>query len=293
MWEPENTSENLTRAPESAEGGVSALQGPQPDPDAHLPEDLRVPWGWADLLLLLGTFVVALVISSLAVGAGLTLVAGARGTDPQQLFSQPNVRTVVLVLQQTVTFALLFAYLFVRVRMAGATAFWRTLGWRGAPVGESTRPAIYLLSLFAGAVLAVLVQLASLLHRPETPPPIEQFFRTRESIFLTMGLAIGLAPLAEETVFRGFLYPVLARTFGIRAGVLLTGTLFGLSHAAQLWGAWWQIVLLVLVGLAFTTLRAVAGSVTPAYFAHLGYNGALFVHFYAATNGFRNLPAPL
>ncbi len=293
MWEPENTSENPSPAPDSAGRSISDLPMSPPDPDAQLPEDLRVPWGWADLLLLLAIFVVALVISSLVAGVGLTLVAGARGTDPQQFFRQPNVRTLVLVLQQTVTFALLFAYLFVRVRVAGATVFWRTLGWRGAPVGESMRPAFYLLSSFGGAALAILVQFASLLYRPETPPPIEQFFRTRESIFLTMGLAIGLAPLAEETIFRGFLYPVFARALGIRAGVLLTGTVFGMTHAAQLWGAWWQIVLLVLVGIAFTTLRAVAGSVTPAYFAHLGYNSALFVHFYVATNGFRNLPAPL
>ncbi len=289
MLEPESTS----ASPAPAEREASGPHVLPPDPYAHLPEDLRVPWGWLDLLGLLAVFVVAILVSSLAVGAGLALVASARNIDPQQFFSQTNVRTLVLALQQTMTFALLFAYLFVRIRAGGANAFWRTLGWRGVPLGEGPRPAIYLLSLFGGAVLAMLVQFASLLYRPETPPPIEQFFRTRESIFLTMGLAIGLAPLVEETIFRGFLYPVLARGLGIRAGVLLTGTLFGLTHAAQLWGAWWQILLLVLVGLAFTTLRAVAGSVTPAYFAHLGYNSMLFVHFYAATDGFRNLPAPL
>lgn len=289
MSEPENTS----ASPASAGGEASGPREPPPDRYVHLPEDLRVPWGWLDLLGLLATFVVAILVSSLAAGAGLALVASARNTDPQQFFSQPTVRTLVLALQQTMTFALLFTYLFIRLRAAGANAFWRTLGWRSIPLGEGSRSAIYLLSLFGGAALAMLVQFASLLYRPETPPPIEQFFRTRESIFLTMGLAIGLAPLVEETIFRGFLYPVLARGLGIYAGVLLTGTLFGLTHAAQLWGAWWQIFLLVLVGLAFTTLRAVAGSVTPAYFAHLGYNSTLFVHFYAATDGFRNLPAPL
>jgi membrane protease YdiL (CAAX protease family) len=82
-----------------------------------------------------------------------------------------------------------------------------------------------------------------------------------------------VAPLVEETVFRGFLYPVIARRLGIAAGVAITGTLFGLMHAAQLWGGWGQIALLILVGVVLTWVRARTGTVAASYFVHLGYNG--------------------
>jgi len=93
-------------------------------------------------------------------------------------------------------------------------------------------------------------------------------------------------------MFRGFLYPVLARKFGKPAGVLVVGTLFGLLHAAQLWGGWGQIFLLVLVGVFFTYVRARTGSTLASYLLHLGYNGFLLLGFYLATSGLKNLPPP-
>jgi hypothetical protein len=46
-------------------------------------------------------------------------------------------------------------------------------------------------------------------------------------------MSVLVAPLVEETVFRGFLYPVIARRLGIAAGIAITGTLFGLMHAGN------------------------------------------------------------
>jgi membrane protease YdiL (CAAX protease family) len=60
-------------------------------------------------------------------------------------------------------------------------------------------------------------------------------------------------------------------------------------HAQQLWGGWWQISLLVLVGLVFTTVRARSGSVIPSYLFHLGYNAIQFVGFFFSQQ-FHNLP---
>ena len=90
-------------------------------------------------------------------------------------------------------------------------------------------------------------------------------------LFAVLGVLV--APLVEETIFRGFLYPVIARRLGIAAGVAITGTLFGLMHAAQLWGGWGQIALLILVGIVLTWVRARTGTVAASYFVHLGYNG--------------------
>ncbi|HTQ86818.1 MAG TPA: CPBP family intramembrane glutamic endopeptidase, partial [Candidatus Solibacter sp.] len=91
-----------------------------------------------------------------------------------------------------------------------------------------------------------------------------------------------------ETVFRGYVYPVLARKFGIFAGILLTGILFGMVHVPQLWGGWGQIATLVAVGMALTATRAATHSVFASYLVHLGYNGFLFAGFFIPPVVFRH-----
>src|SRR4029077_2356659 len=109
--------------------------------------------------------------------------------------------------------------------------------------------------------------------------PSEELLQARVSILLFGVLGVLVAPLVEETVFRGFLYPVIARRLGIVAGIAIAGTLFGLMHAAQLWGGWGQIALLIFVGIVLTWLRARTGTVAASYFVHLGYNGLQLVGY--------------
>jgi hypothetical protein len=144
--------------------------------------------------------------------------------------------------------------------------------------------------VLGGVPLAILIQFLSALAQPEREVPMQVFFRDKQSVLLLTGMGILVAPLVEETLFRGFLYPVLARRWGAAGGVLFTGLLFGLMHAAQLWGAWAQVGLLVLVGFVFTAVRAWTKSVVPCYFLHLGYNAFLFVGFFIGTRGLQNLP---
>ena len=114
----------------------------------------------------------------------------------------------------------------------------------------------------------------------------------RSSIAAGLLLAVGIlpAPAVEETIFRGYLYPVLARTLGVEGGVLTTGLLFGMMHAHQLWGGWVQIALLVFVGIVLTYARARTGTVLTSWLLHLGYNTFLFVGFVISTGGLRHLP---
>ena len=90
-----------------------------------------------------------------------------------------------------------------------------------------------------------------------------------------MAMAVLVAPLVEETVFRGYLYPLFARTFGVASSVILTGILFGLMHGAQLGWTWGLVLVLVAVGVIFTLVRARTGSVYASFLLHLGYNSMI------------------
>jgi hypothetical protein len=94
----------------------------------------------------------------------------------------------------------------------------------------------------------------------------------------------------EEMMFRGFLYPVAARSFGVVWGVLGTGFLFGAFHALQLWGAWGQVALLMGVGIVLTWVRARSNSVLASFLIHIAYNSTLFLGLLISTHGLRNMP---
>ncbi|MGH9747570.1 MAG: lysostaphin resistance A-like protein [Candidatus Acidiferrales bacterium] len=252
----------------------------------QFPEDLRAPWGWVDLaffaiIAFLGTFVVSLI-----------LVFGFALVHPQSAANPPSLseKSVLVILSQTVLLLALLGYLFVQMRVRFEMPFWRTIGWRPLETGQIPRRAVYLSLVLGGFVLSLLIQVASSAFQNKTKVPIESFFQDRRSAFLLMLMGVLVAPLVEETIFRGYLYPVLARSFGIRSGVVVTGTLFGLLHAPQLWGAWGQIALLVVVGIIFTAARALMRTVVASYLLHVSYNSFLFIAFLVASHGLRQLP---
>jgi uncharacterized protein len=100
-----------------------------------------------------------------------------------------------------------------------------------------------------------------------------------------MLMAVILAPVVEETLFRGFLYPVAARTFGIPIGILLTGALFGLLHGSQLGFNVGLIGLMTLVGCVLTWVRFKADTVVASFIVHTAYNGIQVIGYVAVTHG--------
>ena len=286
----------LRGTPSGVPPGVTA-GGMTPAPAAAVREDLNAPWDFVDMVIFI---FFGLGMLELANDVAAWLAISFAGVKPEKIIEFATTNAAFIVCRQAAWFALLLAYLYTMVRMRTTGPAWRTLGWRGFPrrsakPGE-TVPATSALSgigktaafLGAGALLAVCVQFATIFVGTNAKLPIQALLADRRSILYMMAFGLLVAPLVEETVFRGFLYPVMARRFGVVIGVILTGTFFGLMHAEQLWGGWGEISLLVAVGIVFTTARAWSGSVTVSYLLHLGYNGLLFLGTYVATGGLRH-----
>jgi len=183
--------------------------------------------------------------------------------------------------------ALLYFWVLAQVRRAGN--FWPAFGWHSLD-GTCTSGATVLRYLFGGVALAITVTVLGYFVKRPGPVPFEEFFKARQTVLMIMAFGILIAPLVEETIFRGFLYPVAARQFGVTAGVLFTGFLFGGFHAMQLWGAWGQIALLVVVGIVLTAVRARTGSVLASFLLHVAYNTTLFAGLYLGSHGLRDFP---
>jgi membrane protease YdiL (CAAX protease family) len=125
----------------------------------------------------------------------------------------------------------------------------------------------------SAALLALLDALAWLLGYPLSPDFVLTSMRTaRDSglIWLVMlGFCVG-APVAEEFIFRGFLFRGWSSTFlGPVGAIVLSAVLFGVIHLQY---GWFYIAGVVMVGLLFGYLRHRSGSTWLTVIAHAFYN---------------------
>jgi len=295
-------------------------------------------WTVWDVVIVAGIFLLAVMVTSALAFklAGAYLLDLAKAGD---LAANPLVSVPIQCVAYLVTFV------FVRIYISGKarTPFWAAVKWNA--------PTVALLAqlLALGVLLALVVQFASALLPVPKNLPVEQYFRSRDSIWLVAAFGTIAAPLAEEIFFRGLLFPALRRMFhepesiaglgillwflsaipfvwvfyryqrislfGIAilvagaliivaarlvrnrnlqnvntaAAIVVTGLLFALLHQGQLARAWAPLLLLFVVGVVLTTVRARLDSLAASWIVHAGYNATLFALLYAGTSGFKNL----
>jgi membrane protease YdiL (CAAX protease family) len=277
---------------------------PSPRSRSYLPEDLRISWSWPHLLVFLFFGFASLLVVQL--GAVFFLSANKHLTQ-KQLQQLIESKPQFLVGTNVLWYALLFLFLYVTLSVLRGSPFWRSLGWKklnANPAAGKGSPWMY---FFCGCGLAIFVAIAGSRVKDTDHLPIQELFKSRTGATLLMAMAVFVAPLVEETVFRGYLYPLfagkfsgLAEIFGIdplkairfgtAGGILLTGILFGLMHGAQLGWTWGLVSLLTLVGVIFTFARARTGTVVASFLLHLGYNSMIAATSIIATKGFTHMP---
>lgn len=253
----------------------------------NVPQDLRTPWGGTELLIFVGFAIFSLVV--LEVLLQIYLLVGLH-MSRAQILRFLTTDAAYAVGFQALWSCLLLLFLFVMIRKYHGAPFWTSLGWRTLHFRTVPAFIIYLICIFGGITLAMFVAFVPYFAGPKTNLPIQEYFHTRANIIWLMVFGIGFAPFFEETLFRGYLYPVFARKWGIPAGIVVTGVLFGLMHALQLWGGWLEIAMLIFVGIVLTFIRARARSVLASYLVHLSYNSFLFLGFFIRTQGLKHIP---
>ena len=258
-------------------GAAAPPSEPEPGPSAA--NDLATPWDILDLVVL---FVFSLGILYLLTNLMAAFAIVRYGIPPKEIERFAATNAGFVVCRQILWFGFILLFLYAVIHRRTAQPFWQTIGWRKLRLGGLGAKILVPALLLGGVLLAVGADIASQFYNTTKELPIEALFATRRGVEYLMAFGLLVAPLAEETVFRGYVYPVLARKFGIFTGIALTGILFGLVHVPQLWGGWGQIATLVAVGMALTAARAVTHSVFASYLVHLGYNGFLFAGLFVS-----------
>src|SRR5579863_8285045 len=224
-----------------------------------MPERREPVWDYLDLALFLGAILPSLALAALF-SRTTRMVAPA-------YFGSDAVRTLVF---QSFMYVFLVGALYLVIAWRYGEPFLPSLGWT-FPIPRA------LLVLVAGPVLAIaLSALGAVLRTPSDSSEIEVLIKSRASLAAVMLFGVVLAPIFEEMLFRGFLFPLLARSMGPWLGILLTAVPFALLHGAQNHWAWQPVALIGIAGIAFGYVRYKTGSTTTAFLMHSAYNAMGF-----------------
>jgi membrane protease YdiL (CAAX protease family) len=252
-----------------------------------LPEDLRVSWSWPHLIIFIFFGFASLMVVQLGFVFYVSANRHLSAVQVQRVFeNSPQ----LLVESNVLWYGLLFLFLYVTLAVLRDVPFWRSLGWRKLNANPAAGSGSGWMYFFSGCGLAIFVALASYNVKNTDHLPIQEIFKNRSGAMLLMTMAVFVAPLVEETVFRGYLYPLFAKSLGVLPGILITGVLFGLMHGSQLGWTWRLVLLLTLVGVIFTFARARTGTVLASFLLHLGYNSMIAITSIIATRGFQHMP---
>ena len=295
---PDDSSEHALK-PSDAATGTDAIpplvwgRTPSPVPEEQPSDEPSIPvlaefpiavaalpdpaWNGWDVLRL-----ICLTIVALFVGVFAVLLIARATMYPHRGLGDIARNPLIIVAGQSLAYFLVLAYMYVLVtRERRRPDFFSAIHWNW--------PANVIVYVLTGFMLSVALQaLAHFLPIPKELP-IDSFFKTPAEAWALGLLSITLAPLMEELFFRGFLYPVLARKIGVPIAIFLTASSFALLHGAQLMFSWGPVLVIFLVGMVLTMVRAKTNSVAAGVIIHMAYNGTLTLAMFAATDGFRHL----
>ena len=236
-----------------------------------------------DVVLIICVAVVAYLFCAIAVG--IVYALAHPGINSQDLGKALSHNAWFVLSIELLVYVLVVGFMAFLVWVRHKTPLGQAIRWN-VPGG---RRAGY--ALLGGLGLAVFSDLAQLIFARWIPKslPITEFFQDRSSAFLLAGFGILIAPLVEELLFRGFLYPALSRWTGVAPAVVVTAAGFALLHGSQLAYSPIPLLLIFVVGAVLTITRAVTKSVATSVLVHMGYNFTLFLQFFIGTRGFKNL----
>src|SRR5581483_10513586 len=209
------------------------------------------------------------------IGAGVTLTAAAviihLAGVPADAAEHDPVGTPILLLAQIVLDAL-----------AVGAAAWMSLGkyhlsiagWRLRPrrpfdVGRCAAVLVAAFTvLIAYSAVVSRLGISDLEPRENVP---DYFFTEHRVIPFALLLVIGVAPVAEELFFRGFLFQGIVKYLGLYGAAAVSGALFALIHVNGR-DSLGLIIPFTVIGLLFAVLVGKTGSIYNSIVVHFSFN---------------------
>jgi hypothetical protein len=170
-----------------------------------------------------------------------------------------NIAAIIPAHILTILFALYI------VRRASRNGFFASMGWDMGTF-RLWQGVLIIVGFFAFA--AVVAH-----YFPEQDNQLLKLLRSsREVTILVAIVATFSAPLVEEIVYRGVLYPAARKSIGSVPAIALVTFLFTLVHVPQYYPSFSTIFLLLTLSLILTIVRARTGRLLPCVVLHFVFN---------------------
>ena len=191
---------------------------------------LSVPWNIVlGLVFIAVVFYGAQIVSGLllSVYASLRHFSGQQATD--WLNSSTGAQFVFILIAEVLTVGAV--YLFLRQYKRG----WAAIGlkrprWYHPLFGLGAIPLYYLLFTILAYAAALIFPSLNVTQKQELG--FDHVVGQSQLVYTFISLVI-LPPIAEEIVFRGFIYTTLRKSLTIPIAALITSVLFGAGHLAE------------------------------------------------------------
>ena len=268
----EESSQQLTPLPEEHGEPLATTPGGGLEPTSA---ERSRRLAWLDVVKAIGLWVVSvLLLVFIPVVAALPYIiykvstVGSSVITPEALASNKWVifYSVAGILP---THLITLAFAWFLVTEGGKRSFWKAVGWEwpGRP-----KRVILISVLIALGLYALAWGVTSLYggNKTDLDRLIESSMYTR---VVTALVAVATAPLIEELIYRGVLYPAVEKITGTVFAIILVSMLFAGVHVVQYRDNIAVILVITILSFTLTIARAVTGKVLPAFIIHLVFNG--------------------
>jgi CAAX protease family protein len=235
--------------------------GPAGPPSEREARWRKADWSIAEVVIALGA------VFGIYNAVGLSIILAA-GSDSARLIYGYIVYALVLC-------PLISLSAFIILRRSGRG--WKELGIRWNKKGRTIIAGLVggLVALFASyAIYFIVVILFQLFagRPPGTPESQNLQNLSGPALVLAVFVTVILAPIFEETFFRGLFYPALRRRLGVPLGIILSAFVFGALHFEAL-----SLLSLIAVGAIFAYLYERTESLFAPMITHAFYNGVVIL----------------
>lgn len=257
--------------PEAIASEPFQLPAPPTPPPIVPRTDLR----WYRLLLAIGAWILSVVllvfVPVIVAIPYVVYVWRTRGLPRPEALATDKTLLFVSILGIVPTHLLTLLLVWLVATEWRRRPFWKTIGFEWP---ESLNPLIGTTAcvLIAATLFAMGAMVTSFWggNKTDLDLLVESSIPAR---FATAFVAVFTAPLVEELIYRGLLYPAVENVLGKAVAICSVALLFAGVHVIQYKNNVSVIVVITLLSFTLTFLRAYTGKLLPSFVVHLVFNG--------------------
>jgi len=203
-------------------------------------------------------------------GIAAAVVAGFAVLLVVALFAAGDTSAVWFAVAATIVLYVVLLWAAWRYSVGRYRCSWPALGLRPLALGRTGRTmaaglfATLLIAVVYGAVIQALGQE----DRLKSPSFFDDPTSAERAAIIV--LAVAVAPLVEETFFRGFVFQGLRRRLGLWGAAAAASALFALAHVDPI-----AYAPIFCIGMVLAWLFARTGSLVSSMLVHAAYNGVV------------------